>query len=74
MRSVVEGFELEAVRGMRKTLASPDLRSVLIEVHFAILSDRGIEGAPAELATLLKDAGLAVPWVDASHLIGTRAG
>ena len=69
----VEGFELEAVRGMRKTLASPNLRSVLIEVHFGILSDRGIQDAPAQLAALLKDCGLAVSWVDASHLIGMRA-
>ncbi len=70
----VEGFELEVVRGLRNTLASPTLRSVLIEVHFAILSDRGIGSAPAQLVGLLQGAGLTVSWVDASHLIGTRTG
>jgi FkbM family methyltransferase len=69
----VEGFELEVVRGLRQVLASASLRSILIEVHFSILSDRGLEGAPTELTALLRAANLTVAWVDASHLIGERA-
>ncbi len=68
----VEGFELEVLRGMHDVLASHGLRSVLIEVHFGILSDRGLPGAPAELTALLRKAGLATSWVDSSHLIGSR--
>jgi FkbM family methyltransferase len=70
----VEGFELEVLRGMREVLVSPGLRSVLIEVHFGVLSDRGLTSAPTELAALLRGAGLAVSWVDASHLVGERTG
>jgi FkbM family methyltransferase len=70
----VEGFELEVVRGLGKVLESSRLRSVLIEVHFSILSSRGLPDAAAQLADLLRSAGLAVSWVDASHLIATRSG
>ena len=70
----VEGFEPEVLRGLREVLVSPALRSVLIEVHFGILSDRGLPSGPAELTALLRTAGLAVSWVDSSHLIGERTG
>jgi FkbM family methyltransferase len=70
----VEGFELEVLGGLREVLASPALRSVLIEVHFGILSDRGLATAPAELTALLRKAALAVSWIDASHLAGQRSG
>ena len=66
----VEGFEPEVLRGLREVLESPALRSVLIEVHFGILSDRGLASGPAELTALLRKAGLAVSWIDSSHLIG----
>jgi FkbM family methyltransferase len=69
----VEGFELEVLRGLRNTLVSPALRAVLIEVHFGILSDRGLRAAPAELTGVLRESGLAVSWVDPSHLAGLRA-
>jgi FkbM family methyltransferase len=70
----VEGFEPEVLRGLREVLVSPALRSVLIEVHFGILSDRGLANAPAELTGSLRKAGLAVSWVDSSHLVGQRSG
>lgn len=68
----VEGFELEVLRGLREVLTSSGLRAVLIEVHFGILSDRGLAEAPAELTSLLRTAGLSVNWVDSSHLVGER--
>ena len=68
----VEGFELEVLRGLGAVLSSPGLRSVMIEVHFGILSDRGLPQAPAELTALLGNAGLAISWADSSHLIGKR--
>ncbi len=66
----VEGFEPDVLRGLREVLVCPALRSVLIEVHFGILSDRGLANGPAELTALLRKAGLVVSWVDSSHLIG----
>jgi hypothetical protein len=68
----VEGFELEVLQGMTQVLSRPELRSVLIEVHFGILSDRGLAGAPAAITALLKKAGLTIDWVDSSHLVGSR--
>jgi len=68
----VEGFELEVLRGMHKVLLSPSMRAVMIEVHFGILNDRGLPDAPAELVQLLREAGLAISWVDSSHLAGRR--
>jgi FkbM family methyltransferase len=70
----VEGFELEVLRGLHDVLMSRALRSVLIEVHFGILSDRGLPKAPAELTAMLLKAGLTVSWVDSSHLAGERPG
>jgi FkbM family methyltransferase len=70
----VEGFELEVVRGLGKVLESSTLRSVLIEVHFGILSSRGMPDAPAQLTAILTSAGLAVSWVDSSHMVGERTG
>jgi FkbM family methyltransferase len=70
----VEGFELEVLRGLPQVLASPGLRSVMIEVHFGILSDRGLTDAPADLTALLRRAGLAISWVDSSHVVGSRVG
>lgn len=70
----VEGFELEVLRGLGEVLSSPGLRAVLIEVHFGILSDRGLPHAPAELTALLGETGLATSWADSSHLIGERTG
>lgn len=68
----VEGFELEVLRGLDEVLMCPELRSVMIEVHFGILNDRGLAHAPAELTALLRRAGLAISWVDSSHLVGER--
>jgi FkbM family methyltransferase len=68
----VEGFELEVLRGLPEVLMSPGLRSVMIEVHFGILCDRGSPDSPAKLAALLRQAGLRTSWIDFSHLAGER--
>jgi FkbM family methyltransferase len=70
----VEGFEIEVVKGLGKVLESPQLRSVLIEVHFGILEGRGLPDGAAQLTQLLRRAGLAVSWIDTSHIIATRSG
>lgn len=69
----VEGFELEVIRGMPDILRSPGLRGLFIEVHFLASVERGEPDGPAKLTALLKEAGLTYRWVDASHLVATRA-
>ena len=68
----VEGFEEEVLAGMAETLASPDLRSLLVEVHFSKLEQRGRAMAPVRIKRLLRGKGFKTSWVDASHLFATR--
>lgn len=64
----VEGYELEVVEGASKVLSSRDLRSVFIEVHFALLHDRKLDKAPAAIMRTLRQHGFEVHWVDPSHI------
>jgi FkbM family methyltransferase len=68
----VEGFELDVLQGMTTCLSSANLRVVCVEVHFGLLSARGMANAPAEIETLLTTAGFKCHWSDASHIIATR--
>jgi len=64
----VEGFEEEVLTGLDRTLSSAELSSVLVEVHFRVLEQRGRADAPARLEKLLRGKGFATKWLDASHL------
>jgi FkbM family methyltransferase len=68
----VEGFEEEVLGGMVEIMASPELRSILVEVHFFKLENRGRANAPARMEKLLKEKGFKTKWVDASHLFAAR--
>jgi len=68
----VEGFEEEVLKGLARALARPECRSVLLEVHFAILEERGERHAPSRIQSLLRERGFDVAWTDASHLAATR--
>jgi FkbM family methyltransferase len=68
----VEGFEVEVLAGMEYLLASPELRSLLVEVHFLKLERRGMMTAPNQIQKLLDSRGFRTRWVDASHLFATR--
>ena len=68
----VEGFEEEVLKGMGDMLASPEVRSVLVEVHFSKLEERGAATAPTRIVKLLRDKGFKTNWVDASHVVATR--
>lgn len=68
----VEGFELEVLRGLEHTLTLPQLRAVLVEVHFRQLEQRGHATAPVEIEKLLRSKGFRTAWLDASHLEATR--
>lgn len=69
----VEGHELQVLAGMSRVLANPDLRHIIIEVHFALLEQAGEPDAPAQIEGLLARNGFQTRWVDPSHLHGHRA-
>jgi len=68
----VEGFEEEVLRGMPTLLARPACRAVFIEVHFALLEQKGTPDAPAAIVATLRDHGFNTRWLDPSHLAATR--
>lgn len=67
-----EGFELDVLLGMKDLLKHQELRGVFVEVHFGLLSDRGLFRAPQEIESLLLNCGFNVTWVDSSHVVGLR--
>ena len=50
-----EGFELDVLNGMQEILNRATLRAVFIEVHFAILAERGLSAAPGRIERLLSE-------------------
>jgi len=68
----VEGYELEVVEGLSNTLSSQKVRSVFIEVHFALLHGRKLDKAPGAILQILRRHGFAVRWVDPSHIGAKR--
>ncbi len=68
----VEGFELEALQGLARTLERPTFKALFLEMHFLELAKRGLPGAPREIVASLKDAALKIRWIDPSHLIAFR--
>lgn len=71
MKIDVEGYEQEVVEGASQVLSSRSLRSVFVEVHFALLHERKLDDAPATIMRSLRQHGFAVHWIDPSH-IGAR--
>lgn len=69
----VEGFELEVLEGLDAVLARDTVRSVFVEMHFALLHARGLDDAPARIVALLARHGFRASWIDASHLRALRA-
>lgn len=69
----VEGHELAVVSGMTTTLARPECRGVLCEVHFALLARSGQEDAAGDIVRLLRDRGFSrIRWVSRSHLLALK--
>jgi FkbM family methyltransferase len=67
----VEGYEVEVIRGMHAILGG--VRALFVEVHFEILSQRGMQQAPAALVKDLKRLGFSkIAWLDASHIAAFR--
>jgi FkbM family methyltransferase len=68
-----EGLEYDILKGLARTLASPTLRSIFMEVHFRLLEERhGSEDIPARVIALLKSHGFRTRWVGPSHLVAQR--
>jgi hypothetical protein len=69
----VEGFEEEVLTGMPRVLANQGLRAIFLEVHFALLEQRGKPTAPIRIQQKLRDCGFTIKWLRSrSHLQGTR--
>ncbi len=68
----VEGFELEVLQGLDRTLSDPKLRAVFAEIHFQILRERGVPENPGKIVDLLRSKGFSVSWTDPSHLVAKR--
>lgn len=67
-----EGFELDVLRGLFASLESKSLRALCVEVHFRLMSERGIVDGPRLVERLIRQAGFRVRWTDASHIVATR--
>jgi FkbM family methyltransferase len=69
----VEGYELEVIQGLSGVLSSSkELRSVFVEVHFALLHNRKLDSAPATILQILRRHGFRVHWADPSHIGAQR--
>lgn len=68
----VEGFEEEVLLGLDKTLASPEVRAVLAEIHFGVLAERGEANAPVRIEKFLRGKGFKTRWIDENHLKAER--
>jgi FkbM family methyltransferase len=68
----VEGAEADALAGCSQILSDPRLRTVLVEVHFALLAARGDAYAPARIEDSLRRSRFGTRWLDRSHLLATR--
>lgn len=69
----VEGFEFEVLQGMTALLHTTRLSALFIEIHFSSLAERKLSDAPRRMTDMLKAAGFAVRWTDASHVEAHRA-
>lgn len=68
----VEDHELEVLLGLSAALRDPRLRSVFVEVHFAILQQRGMRAAPRQIEQTLIAKGFRISWSDPSHMQALR--
>ena len=69
----VEGHESDLIKGMTNLLKEPKLRTLAIEIHFAILEEQGLRNAPRDIVAKLKQNNFNVLWTDPSHIVATRS-
>lgn len=68
----VEGYEGQVIDGMQNLLKQKQLRCIGIEIHFALLNERGETNRPQEIEKTLKENNFVVSWTDSSHIIAVR--
>lgn len=69
----VEGHELAVLRGMQRTLMSPECRVVVCEVHYGILSAAGVANCWDELRRMLCQAGFTkIKSISRSHVLALK--
>ncbi len=68
----VEGAEERVLNGLKETLQSPQLKAVLVEVHFGILDMAGDSYAQVRIEKFLRSCHLRVRWLDRSHIAAVR--
>lgn len=68
----VEGHENDVFNGMSRLLKESRLHTLAIEIHFAILEERGNKNAPSNIVAILRNNGFNVHWADHSHILATR--
>lgn len=66
----VEGFEGEVLDGLSNALRST--RAVVVEMHIAALTRRGLPAEPIRILGLLRAQGFSVRWLDAAHVLASR--
>jgi FkbM family methyltransferase len=65
----VEGAEEDVLVGLIETLRQPECRTLICEVHFAILEASGRGQVPKRIPEFLKTCGFSrFQWLDHSHL------
>ncbi|MEN9573290.1 MAG: hypothetical protein RL514_1145 [Verrucomicrobiota bacterium] len=69
----VEGHELSVINGLTRVLERRECRGVLVEVHFGLLDQAGLAGAPDLIQRGLRNAGFrSLSWVSRSHLLALK--
>jgi FkbM family methyltransferase len=69
----VEGAEEDVLTGLRETLADPSCRTIVCEVHFAVLEASGRGDVPRKILELLGSLGFGqLTWLDRSHLMACK--
>jgi FkbM family methyltransferase len=69
----IEGHELKALQGMRRTLGRPECRAIVCEIHFSILASRGESDPSGKARKLLQEAGFNhCRFISRSHLMATK--
>lgn len=69
----VEGFEIEAIDGLRNTLKNHALRALFVEVHFLEISKRGLRNGVSLLTKSIQETGMSIHWIDPSHFVARRS-
>lgn len=68
----VEGFELEVILGMEKTLKNDSVSIIAMEIHFNAMETMGVRNGPKRIIEILKENDFMIKWIDPSHLLALR--